>query len=126
MVVKKVKSFVQRKVRLFALLSLCETILFAGLPYGWGTLLYVFKEEGVYSDLCPQQSHNTSSHGNLTGGDQELSIEASDNSTLSCSEQDQQFNLWFSIALGIGTAANVIIGRMTQKIGAVKTRIIFM
>lgn len=49
-------------VKLFiAVWSFLECILFSGVGYGWSSLVFVFKEEGIYSDLCePTSSVNGS------------------------------------------------------------------
>lgn len=37
-----------------------ECILFGGLLYGWGSMNFVLKSEGIYADLCADVSANDS------------------------------------------------------------------
>lgn len=37
----------------YALWAFLECLGFGGLIYGWGSLLFVLKTEGLYMDLCP-------------------------------------------------------------------------
>lgn len=117
----------QYKVRMFALLSICETIIFAGIPFGWGTMVYFLKEEGVYLHLCDPYKNSTL-FNNQTDSAHNALIDAGkeSESTASCLEQDQELNLWFSISIGVSTVLNSVIGKTVQTIGATKTRIIFM
>ncbi|XP_060075994.1 equilibrative nucleobase transporter 1-like [Ylistrum balloti] len=42
-----------RPKKIFAIVwALLEIFLFAGLFFGWGTLVFILKEDGVYGDLC--------------------------------------------------------------------------
>lgn len=116
---------VQWKSRLFALLALCETGLFGGISFGWGTLVYLLKEEGIYSDLCLPLDNSTLQN-NVTIGTNALFDESDLMLSHSCTDQDQRFNLWFGISTFVGATSNVIIGKIIQLIGASKTRIIFM
>ncbi|XP_052782310.1 equilibrative nucleobase transporter 1-like [Mya arenaria] len=34
-----------------------ECLLFAGILYGWGSLVFIFKSEGIYADLCGYDDH---------------------------------------------------------------------
>ena len=44
---------------LYAIWAFLECICFGGLIYGWGSLVYVLKDEGLYSDLCPPDLNST-------------------------------------------------------------------
>ena len=35
-----------------------EILLFSGLVFGWGSLVYVLKQEGYMSDVCHAEGHN--------------------------------------------------------------------
>lgn len=115
----------QWKVRIFVLLSILETAMFGGIPYGWGTLLYLLKEEGIYSDLC-LRLNNSTLISNTTTGIKQLAEKSDLILSHSCTEQDQRFNLWFGIAGVCGVTSNVIIGKIIQLIGTSKARIVFM
>ena len=34
--------------------AVTEIFLFGGLMHGWGSLVFILKKEGIYSDLCPR------------------------------------------------------------------------
>ena len=40
-----------------------ECLLFGGLLYGWGSLVFVFKEEAIYANLCPHKEISFNSSG---------------------------------------------------------------
>jgi len=35
-----------------------ECLLFAGILYGWGSLVFIFKSHGIYADLCDRRNEN--------------------------------------------------------------------
>lgn len=45
-----------------------ECLGFGGLIYGWGSLVYVLKDEGLYLDLCPFRLANETASANGTDG----------------------------------------------------------
>ena len=45
----------------YAVWAFLETTGFAGVIIGWGSLVYVFKDEGLYSNLC----HNGTVNGSI-------------------------------------------------------------
>lgn len=45
---------------LYAVWAFLESLCFGGLIYGWSSLAYVLKQEGLYSNLC-DESESTSS-----------------------------------------------------------------
>ncbi|XP_048476828.1 equilibrative nucleobase transporter 1-like isoform X2 [Rhincodon typus] len=64
--------------------GLFECLCFAGVIFGWASLVFVLKKEGYFHDLCIPVS-NTSHHGER-------------NSTMDCDLQDQHFTLAFTLA----------------------------
>ena len=42
-----------------------ENLLLSGVFFGWGTLVYVLKEDGVLSHLCPAQSWTNTTPGGV-------------------------------------------------------------
>ncbi|XP_023184428.1 solute carrier family 43 member 3-like isoform X1 [Xiphophorus maculatus] len=59
--------------------GLVECLCFAGVVFGWASLVFVLKEDGYFSSLC----------FNTTG--------VNDTQKLDCSAQDEQFSLIFTI-----------------------------
>ncbi|XP_071093497.1 equilibrative nucleobase transporter 1-like [Haliotis cracherodii] len=54
---------------LVATWAIVETSLFGGVMYGWPSLVYIIKEEGLYSHLCtPNISQNSQTDQNMTSG----------------------------------------------------------
>lgn len=51
-----------------AVWAVLEILVFGGLLFGWGSLVYVLKKERVYSNLCDFENSgiNNSSIGNVT------------------------------------------------------------
>lgn len=80
-----------------------EIFLFAGLIFGWASLVYVFKVEGIFSHVC-----ESSNHGNGTN---------STDSTESCKAQDEQFNLVYTLAVVITGVSLFATGWMFDKWG---------
>ena len=46
---------------LYAAFAFFEVITFGGLIYGWGSLVYILKDEGLYMELCATDVDNTNS-----------------------------------------------------------------
>lgn len=98
------------------LISLFEILLFGGLQYGWGSLLFILKEEKLFEHLCD---------GNGTA----LNATKTENTVarqVDCFERDERFNLIFSVALATMTALNVVFGQFHYVIGIKPTRGISM
>lgn len=102
-------------------------VCFAGIIYGWGSLVFILKEEGFYSENCrdTSPSSNVSSVYNVSVIDiHNQSIDLS-NRTLTCDEQEEKLNLWFSIAVGVMYSGLAIVGQLSLRLGTRITRIIF-
>lgn len=111
--------------------SCLEVVCFAGIIYGWGSLVFILKEEGFYSENCRDTS--PSSNVSLIPGSvynvsvidiHNQSIDLS-NRTLTCDEQEEKLNLWFSIAVGVMYSGLAIVGQLSLRLGTRITRIIF-
>ena len=49
-----------RKYRhLYVVWAFVENLLLTGSFFGWGSLVFILKEDGVYSDLCPPETWAT-------------------------------------------------------------------
>lgn len=111
--------------------SCLEVVCFAGIIYGWGSLVFILKEEGFYSENCRDTS--PSSNVSLIPGSvynvsvidiHNQSIDLS-NRTLACDEQEEKLNLCFSIAVGVMYSGLAIVGQLSLRLGTRITRIIF-
>ena len=127
-----------------------ECLLFGGLLYGWGSLVFVLKDEGVYANLCPiseteSNSSNLSVNYNVTSSNQSigyvvltttLSSNASNSSDSvtedvtagkvrqeRCVPQDEKMALCFTIASAIFCAGCAVMGHINYKFGTRVTRI---
>lgn len=141
-------------VRLFvALWAFLECILLAGVGYGWSSLVFVFKEEGIYSDLCElvptingsiKQTTKHSSSMVGTGNDSisigPIEVSYADANTESpvehtyvktesvgyptCLEQDSRLSLCFTIAIFTYCIYGCIIGQVNYHYGTRIARLI--
>lgn len=110
--------------------SCLEVVCFAGIIYGWGSLVFILKEEGFYSEYCRDASPNVSlfSPGSVYNAsvidihNQSIGLP---NGTLTCHEQEERLNLWFSIAVGVMYSGLAIVGQLSLRLGTRITRIIF-
>lgn len=76
------------------IIGFLEYILFSGIIYGWADLVYVLKLEGVFYDGCNNNTTKAQLH------------ETPDYRNVTCSNQDNLFDLAFTIAsLSKGIAA---------------------
>ena len=126
-----------------------ECLLFGGLLYGWGSLVFVLKDEGVYANLCPSletiaNSSNLSVNYNVTSSNQSIgyvvlstpSVNASNaNDSVTedltvrkvrkdrCIPQDEKMALCFTIASAIFCAGCAVMGHINYKFGTRVTRI---
>lgn len=137
------------KIGLLVVLTLVEVILFSGLPFGWSSLVFVLKEEGVYSDLCHHRTNDTSilsvsPTDNPNGSfyvvkstpwntqnynvntSSEILKSKDDRSPVSCTEQNDRLNLLFSIGVAVLTVFDFSAGLVNQRFGNAKTRLFFM
>ena len=70
--------------------SFLETLLFAGLVFGWPSLQFVLEREGYFNNLC---------RNNLNIDDANISsINASTTNSLSCQDAQASFNLIFTLS----------------------------
>ncbi|KAL5019380.1 hypothetical protein ScPMuIL_005102 [Solemya velum] len=120
--------------------AIVETLLFGGFVFGWASLVFVFKQEGIYADLCGghNRTETSSLYGesckiNHTGAVGNMSRcnltdfgnDVEDSPTI-CLAQDAKFNLAFTIAASVATVIAVIFGEIHYKLGTRITRILMM
>jgi len=118
-----------------------EVVFFAGIVFGWGSLVFILKEEGFYSDACIG-SNDDVKNNYLTSGDVHVSLpndthhdviyptNATNDITnvkrMSCDAQESRLNLWFSIAVSVMYLSFTVIGYIIRSFGTRTTRLIFM
>ncbi|KAM3913843.1 equilibrative nucleobase transporter 1 [Leptodactylus fuscus] len=84
--------------------GLIECIGFAGVTFGWTSLVFVLKMENYFDDLCPDS-------GNVTT-----------NSTAGCPSQDERFSLVFTVAAFMNSAMTFPGGYIFDRFGTAVTR----
>ncbi|XP_029950118.1 solute carrier family 43 member 3-like [Salarias fasciatus] len=82
--------------------GMLECLCFAGVVFGFASLVFVLKEEGYFSDLCVSQTANG------TG----------------CSDQDERFSLVFTIASFLNNFLTLINGFVFDHFGTLVTRLL--
>ncbi|KAK3091041.1 hypothetical protein FSP39_016706 [Pinctada imbricata] len=123
-------------------ISLCECLLFCGLHYGWAPLVYVFKNEGIYGDLCEQTLNSSNLLYKNASFDHIISYSIEDCRNCSsnkngtaisstadhhkCKAQDDKFAMTFTVASTIVCAGCVVFGHINLKFGTRVTRILSM
>lgn len=89
-------------IYLYIFLGLLGSLLLSGLVYGWSSLILIFQQEGVYSELCqstapgsplmaPVANYTVPSNSNMS-----VPVFAANEM---CPEQELRFNFVFNIAL---------------------------
>lgn len=115
-----------------------ECLLFSGMLYGWGSLNYVLKLEGIYGHLCENEItsgliNNTTASSNFT-----ISPTASVRVTHSpsneadpaygsmkqCKAQDSKMALCYTIAAFMFGIGNAVFGFINYKFGTRVARLI--
>ena len=108
---------------LYAIWAFFECLGFGGLVYGWGSLVFVLKDEGLYLDqLCDLPLMNQSSnstHSTVTPG-----VGTPDTTPLNCQARDDRFNLVFTVASSMLCVGCFIMGQVNFKCGLRVTRLL--
>ncbi|KAM9324862.1 equilibrative nucleobase transporter 1 [Gastrophryne carolinensis] len=86
--------------------GLVECICFAGVTFGWASLVFVLKKEKYFQDLCPQAENHTI------------------NSTNNCLQQDERFSLIFTVAAFMNSFMTLPCGYIFDRYGTAVARII--
>ncbi|XP_072494735.1 equilibrative nucleobase transporter 1 [Notamacropus eugenii] len=99
----------QLSLRVATLLTgLLECIAFSGLIFGWSSLVFVFKSDHYFEDLCEPPVNQTS---NATGYSE-------------CSAQDSKFSLIFTLASFSNNFLILPIGYIFDHLGTTVARLI--
>lgn len=109
-----------------------ECILLSGLGYAWGSFVFIFKKEGIYSNLCDTHADNSNHDSQDDGEDSVIyrnvaneSIPAGNVSAWNkendlfptCKKQDSLMSLCFTIGIMISCLYSVMIGHFSYKLG---------
>ncbi|CAG5117042.1 unnamed protein product [Candidula unifasciata] len=121
---------------LYAVWGFLECLGFGGLIYGWGSLVYILKDEGLYLDLCPLIYQNDTASFNSTGVSNVTSIVYQVNQTLEmsdigllakrdpeCSDRNKRLALAFTVAMAMFCVGCFILGQVNFKFGIRVTRL---
>ncbi|XP_070775463.1 equilibrative nucleobase transporter 1-like [Enoplosus armatus] len=95
------------RYRLTLASGMLECLCFAGIVFGFASLVFVLKEDGYFGQLCVSVSGTNDS---LT--------------TTDCSRQDEQFSLVFTIASFLNNFLNLVNGYLFDRFGTMVTRLL--
>ncbi|XP_038146461.1 solute carrier family 43 member 3a [Cyprinodon tularosa] len=87
--------------------GMLECLGFAGVVFGYASLVFVLKEDRYFSELC---NNDTDSNSTLIETD--------------CSRQDEQFSLIFTIASFLNNFLSLINGFLFDRFGTMVTRLL--
>ena len=108
---------------LFVIFATLETLFFGGIFFGWSVLVYIFKDEGFYKDLCQIQNYLEKETFNLTGQNASIS-NSTDIMEQACIARDDRFSLLFSIDSFLLSVFTAVQSLFNLRHGTRKTRII--
>uniref|UniRef100_UPI0037E9A25A equilibrative nucleobase transporter 1-like n=1 Tax=Semicossyphus pulcher TaxID=241346 RepID=UPI0037E9A25A len=91
------------RYRLTLVSGILECLCFAGLVFGFTSLVFVLKKDGYFSALC---------------------VSGTGTNSTDCSRQDEQFSLIFTIASFLNNFVNLIIGYVFDRFGTLVTRLL--
>ena len=124
--------------------SFVEVFLFGGLLFGWGSLVFVFKDEGIYANLCERDTYlnktnatavdvnttisdsgrkSTNSSINTTTTESMTPVDEPEDSRV-CKAQDAKFALCFTIASAMFSFSSAILGQINYRYGTRVTRLV--
>ncbi|KAF7663154.1 hypothetical protein LDENG_00216890 [Lucifuga dentata] len=95
--------------RLTLATGLLECLCFAGVVFGYTSLVFVLKEDGYFSQLCVNVSNTNDTP-----------------SSTDCSGQDEQFSLVFTIASFLNNFLSLFNGYLFDRFGTMVTRLLGM
>ena len=78
-----------------------ENFLFSGLVFGWSSLVFVLKKEGIFSHLCRGNNQTNSSIESIVG----------------CKEQDEVLNLSYTISSVVPPSLSIVLGLIYDRCG---------
>ncbi|XP_071797048.1 equilibrative nucleobase transporter 1-like [Asterias amurensis] len=108
---------------LLLVIGAIECLFFGGWIFGWASLVFVFKQEGYFSDECTTGS-STVVPENRTGSPGESPTTTLPVTVGNCEEQDRQLQLVFTVANFCVAGAAFPLGLMFDKLGTLFMRIL--
>ncbi|XP_041349137.1 solute carrier family 43 member 3-like [Gigantopelta aegis] len=115
-----------RPLHLFAvILGSLEIVLFAGVIFGWHSIVYIYKEEGYFytcagqNETQPKLSHSSSNVTLLSG-------QLQTNASYMYTTADNKFNLIFTLATAVNGLLSVVNGYLYDRFGTRFCRIILI
>ncbi|XP_069128332.1 equilibrative nucleobase transporter 1-like [Argopecten irradians] len=115
-----------------------EILFFGGIIYGWGSLVFVLKEEGFYYEEClsvitpAEQEYNVTNNtivtvyqDDLQDSDHQRRWVSAQTTAPTCPQQESKLNLWFSVAVAFMYLSMAFLGELTTRLGTQVTRHIF-
>ncbi|XP_041379286.1 solute carrier family 43 member 3-like [Gigantopelta aegis] len=116
---------------LYVVCGVIEIMLFSGLIFGWGSLVYVLKDEGIYADLCDCTDNCTYGNTKTTSTTTTTPVTATnltptiggDVKGKVCKEQDSMLSLVFTVASLFFCVGSAVMGHINYKFGTRVTRI---
>ncbi|CAH1772270.1 unnamed protein product [Owenia fusiformis] len=118
-----------------------EIGLFCGIPFGWSSWIYVFKDDGIFADICLTKYMKTRGNAtydegpltdtrtDVTSFDNNVSIgvNASDvenNAVIDCRERNDMFSLVFTTTTVLTGILSIINGYIYDRFGTMVCRIL--
>jgi hypothetical protein len=110
-----------------------EILFFAGIIYGWSSLVFIFTDEGFYAELCESNPLSLIKDINLTNvvaipQNQSAYLTNNDigDTGRSCADQESRLGLWFSIGVGCTWTGMATLGPLSKAVGTRITRILIL
>ena len=132
-------------VRIFlAVWAVLECLLLAGIAFGWSSFVFIFKDEGIYSNLCDAKNDtdvgirvndSDGSEKNGTSGFDTISnlydadiLDAQPDPVTrrypTCIEQDRRLSLCFTVGVMTYCVFGYVIGQVNYYFGTRLARLI--
>ena len=136
---------------LYVFWAFMECLLFGGLLYGWGSLVFILKDEGMYAYYCHRADNATSVDYTFSPNNETSDVRRHTTSTPvsptsfvvavmnvsradgynvkkseGCKEQDSILALVFTVASSLFCVGCAIMGHVNYKFGTRVTRICSM
>ncbi|XP_023241939.1 solute carrier family 43 member 3-like isoform X1 [Centruroides sculpturatus] len=102
----KPEEYSKSRKFLIMFVGFVETLLFSGVLFGWADLVYLMKLEGVFSSRCREEYLTTV------------------NGTRICQEQDNLFDLAFTLVTFSKGSASILIGLLLDHFGLRVSRLL--
>ena len=119
---------------LYVIWAYLECLLFGGLLYGWGSLVFILKEDGVFSELCKGHTEPGTTTATLRSAYYHSVVNSSRSTFVAnhfeaskpgveCPERDSRLTLVFTLATLVFCIGCAWMGRINFKYGTRLTRV---